>query len=182
MKHNNPRIIDLDILTYNDFIIDTKNLKIQHPKLLERKFVILPMKEIDPNYEFQNKENWRKKNVMRLIKDKHIGGLVTYTGSVHGTFYNLKEFQEASNIPLFIAADYERGIGQFLDDGTLFSAFNNRKSLEKALLLVENIFRVMVILIQIAIQVYLLLIKKLKIYLKKNYCHLRMPVLKGFDL
>ena len=70
--------------------------------------------------EFHNIENWRKKNIMRLIKNKHIGGLATYTGSVHGTFYNLKEFQETSNIPLFIAADYERGIGQFLDDGTLF--------------------------------------------------------------
>mgnify|MGYP001375232944 CR=1 FL=1 len=72
------------------------------------------------NGEFHNNENWHKKNVMRLIKNKHIGGLVTYTGSVHGTFYNLKEFQETSNIPLFIAADYERGVGQFLDDGTLF--------------------------------------------------------------
>jgi len=70
--------------------------------------------------EFHNNENWRKKNIMRLIKNKHIGGLATYTGSVHGTFYNLKEFQETSNIPLFIAADYERGVGQFLDDGTLF--------------------------------------------------------------
>ena len=70
--------------------------------------------------EFHNSEHWRKKNVTSLIKNKHIGGLVTYTGSIHGTFYNLKEFQEASNIPLFIAADYERGIGQFLDGGTLF--------------------------------------------------------------
>ena len=69
---------------------------------------------------FHNNENWHKKNVMRLIENKHIGGLATYTGSVHGTFYNLKEFQETSNIPLFVAADYERGIGQFLDNGTLF--------------------------------------------------------------
>jgi len=69
--------------------------------------------------EFYNNENWRKKNVIRLIKNKRIGGLITYTGSTHGTFYNLKEFQEQSKIPLFVAADYERGVGQFID-GTLF--------------------------------------------------------------
>tara|TARA_Y100000996_G_scaffold7652_1_gene6490 strand:+ start:8958 stop:11783 length:2826 start_codon:yes stop_codon:yes gene_type:complete len=71
------------------------------------------------NGQFYNNEHWQKKNVMRLIKNKHIGGLITYTGSTHGTFYNLKEFQQSSKIPLFVAADYERGIGQFID-GTLF--------------------------------------------------------------
>ena len=71
------------------------------------------------NGEFQNKDSWSKKNVSRLINDKKIGGLITYTGSIHGTFYNIKEFQEMSDIPLFIAADYERGVGQFTD-GTLF--------------------------------------------------------------
>ena len=71
------------------------------------------------NGEFQNKDSWSKKNVSRLISDKKIGGLITYTGSIHGTFYNIKEFQEMSDIPLFIAADYERVVGQFTD-GTLF--------------------------------------------------------------
>ena len=84
---------------------------------IEDKIAQMIMIRIDG--EFHNNEHWRKKNVRRLIKNKKIGGLITYTGSIHGTFYNLKEFQKISNIPLFIAADYERGIGQFID-GTLF--------------------------------------------------------------
>tara|TARA_Y100001968_G_scaffold274240_1_gene267332 strand:- start:9166 stop:11982 length:2817 start_codon:yes stop_codon:yes gene_type:complete len=90
--------------------------KFQNMKLVDK---IAQMIMIRVDGEFYNEEHWRKKNVIRLIKNKHIGGLITYTGSTHGTFYNLKEFQENSNIPLFVAADYERGVGQFID-GTLF--------------------------------------------------------------
>jgi 2-amino-4-hydroxy-6-hydroxymethyldihydropteridine diphosphokinase len=46
---NGPRIIDLDILFYEDKIINTQNLKIPHPKLHERKFVLIPLEEIAPN-------------------------------------------------------------------------------------------------------------------------------------
>jgi len=41
-----PRTIDLDILFYADKIINRKNLKIPHPKLFEREFVIKPLLEI----------------------------------------------------------------------------------------------------------------------------------------
>ena len=43
-----PRIIDLDILLYGDLIIDDDNLKIPHPLLTERNFVLAPLKEIAP--------------------------------------------------------------------------------------------------------------------------------------
>lgn len=43
-----PRIIDLDILLYGDLIIDDENLKIPHPLLTERDFVLTPLKEIAP--------------------------------------------------------------------------------------------------------------------------------------
>ena len=43
-----PRIIDLDILLYSDLIIDDDNLKIPHPLLTERDFVLAPLKEIAP--------------------------------------------------------------------------------------------------------------------------------------
>ena len=71
------------------------------------------------NGEFYNTEHWRKKKVVSLIKDYNIGGIISYTGSIHGTYYNLQELQNISKIPLFVAADYERGVGQFID-GTLF--------------------------------------------------------------
>jgi len=45
-----PRIIDLDILFYEDRIIKEKALEIPHPGIPERSFVLIPMKEIAGNY------------------------------------------------------------------------------------------------------------------------------------
>lgn len=45
---NHPRTIDLDILTYGDSKIDQGNLKIPHPRMWERDFVKVPLKEIAP--------------------------------------------------------------------------------------------------------------------------------------
>ena len=45
------RIIDIDILTYNNLIINTKKLTLPHPKLHLRKFVTEPLAEILPNWQ-----------------------------------------------------------------------------------------------------------------------------------
>ena len=42
------RIIDIDILFYNDEIIDTESLTVPHPYLHYRNFVLLPLIEIAP--------------------------------------------------------------------------------------------------------------------------------------
>ena len=44
------RFIDIDILFYDNIIIDSEDLKIPHPKIAIRKFVLVPMLEIADDY------------------------------------------------------------------------------------------------------------------------------------
>ncbi|WP_439129213.1 2-amino-4-hydroxy-6-hydroxymethyldihydropteridine diphosphokinase [Polaribacter sp.] len=48
-KEYQNRNIDIDILLFNDEIILTKNLIVPHPKMLQRKFVMIPLAEIASN-------------------------------------------------------------------------------------------------------------------------------------
>jgi 2-amino-4-hydroxy-6-hydroxymethyldihydropteridine diphosphokinase len=43
------RVIDIDILLYNDFVIIENGLKIPHPLMHERKFVLVPFCELAPD-------------------------------------------------------------------------------------------------------------------------------------
>ncbi len=44
-----PREIDIDILLYDDFVLGLPELTIPHPRMLERDFVMGPLKEIAPH-------------------------------------------------------------------------------------------------------------------------------------
>jgi len=45
---NGPRTIDIDILLYDKIKIDSPRLTIPHPRMTERAFVMIPLKEIEP--------------------------------------------------------------------------------------------------------------------------------------
>ncbi|WP_319528946.1 2-amino-4-hydroxy-6-hydroxymethyldihydropteridine diphosphokinase [uncultured Cohaesibacter sp.] len=45
-----PRIIDIDILTYGEESVDEQDLTIPHPLITERAFVLVPLKDIAPNF------------------------------------------------------------------------------------------------------------------------------------
>lgn len=47
---NAPRILDLDVLAYNDQIVNDGGLKVPHPRLHERAFVLYPLQEIAPDW------------------------------------------------------------------------------------------------------------------------------------
>jgi len=42
-----PRTLDLDLLLFDDQIIDTEELSVPHPRIQERQFVLIPLSEID---------------------------------------------------------------------------------------------------------------------------------------
>src|SRR5271163_2848770 len=44
-----PRLIDLDILFYGDAVIDAEELQVPHPRMAQRKFVLVPLAEIAPD-------------------------------------------------------------------------------------------------------------------------------------
>ncbi len=47
---NGPREIDIDILYYDDFVINTADLVIPHPRIAERLFVLEPLCELAPDW------------------------------------------------------------------------------------------------------------------------------------
>ena len=46
-----PRTIDLDLLLYGDATIDESGLRVPHPRLHERRFVLEPLAELNPGLE-----------------------------------------------------------------------------------------------------------------------------------
>jgi len=59
------RTIDIDILFYNNEIINTTKLIIPHPLIQQRKFVLVPLSEIAPNYIHPT----LKKNISTLLSE-----------------------------------------------------------------------------------------------------------------
>ncbi len=47
---NAPRTIDIDILFYDNLVLEKKGLTIPHPRIADRRFVLEPMNEISPEF------------------------------------------------------------------------------------------------------------------------------------
>ncbi|WP_293152753.1 MULTISPECIES: 2-amino-4-hydroxy-6-hydroxymethyldihydropteridine diphosphokinase [unclassified Microcoleus] len=45
-----PRTLDLDLLLYDDLILETPTLTLPHPRMAERAFVLVPLVEIAPDW------------------------------------------------------------------------------------------------------------------------------------
>lgn len=60
-----PRLIDLDILYYDDLILKEKNLAIPHLRMHKRLFVLAPLMDISPDFTHPR----LKKSIKALIAD-----------------------------------------------------------------------------------------------------------------
>tara|TARA_B100001142_G_C14260941_1_gene626966 strand:+ start:454 stop:915 length:462 start_codon:yes stop_codon:yes gene_type:complete len=47
---NEPRVIDIDIITFGNIFVKDENLEIPHPRYTERLFVLYPLSEIAPYF------------------------------------------------------------------------------------------------------------------------------------
>jgi len=47
-KPKGPRLIDIDILLYENVVVRSSRLVVPHPRLSERRFVLVPLREIAP--------------------------------------------------------------------------------------------------------------------------------------
>ena len=66
-KNYESRIIDIDIILFDDLVLAEKNLKIPHPKFHERNFVLLPLIEIN-NQLINPKTNISVEDYLKNIK------------------------------------------------------------------------------------------------------------------
>jgi len=68
-KRYSARIIDIDILFYADLIIKRESLIIPHPRIDERRFVLVPLNELIPDYHHPLLQQ-PVKELLILCKDK----------------------------------------------------------------------------------------------------------------
>ena len=66
-----PRLIDIDILLYDDIVFESDALKIPHPQMHERGFVLLPLMDIAPDLVHPVK----KQTIRQLIAFCDVSGI-----------------------------------------------------------------------------------------------------------
>lgn len=73
---NGPRVIDLDILFYDDAILNSPELIIPHPSIPERAFVLVPLADLNPGLKHPS----LGKTVRQMLKNVEAGAIHPFPG------------------------------------------------------------------------------------------------------
>ena len=73
---NGPRAIDIDVLLYDDRIVNTPLLTVPHPRLAERIFVLVPLAELAPDLVHPVS----RKKVAELAQEAELKGIRRWKG------------------------------------------------------------------------------------------------------
>jgi len=65
-----PRSLDLDLLLYGDLMLNTAFLKLPHPRMHERAFVLVPMAELEPTLEIP--QRGAVSHLLRALSEQQI--------------------------------------------------------------------------------------------------------------
>ena len=65
---------------------------------------------------YSNRDEQHKQDLLKLIKEQHIGGLIFFQGDPESQVRLMNDFQQASKVPLLGAIDAEWGLGMRLDN------------------------------------------------------------------
>lgn len=82
--HWGPRTIDLDILYYGDYRSDTDNLKLPHPEIANRRFVLVPLLDVtkgDSKINQKTRLQLKKTTDHNWVKPIKQGGVISWTSN-----------------------------------------------------------------------------------------------------
>lgn len=71
-KEYSSRPIDIDLIFYNSDIVDTADLQLPHPRMHQRRFVLVPLDEIIPDYKHPK----FRKTIHQLLEECEDSGVV----------------------------------------------------------------------------------------------------------
>ena len=74
---NGPREIDIDILLYDDLVLDDSGLHIPHPRMHERAFILAPLADLAPELEIPN----TGQTVARLLSKTNKTGIRAFASN-----------------------------------------------------------------------------------------------------
>ncbi len=115
------RIIDIDVLLFDNEIIFYKNLKVPHPRMLERKFVLVPLTEIAANV----KHPIEKKTILMCLQS------CTDTSEIEETDLQLKRPISIVEKYNYIAIEGNIGAGKTTLSKMIGDDFNAKLVLER---------------------------------------------------